>query len=171
MIDSDSDGIFDYSDNCPSTYNPDQLDTDSDGIGDVCDNCPFVPNPDQLDDDSDGYGNACDINIPPILNLSNVSMNEDSQFSLPLEQYVIDDDNWVNHTWTVEGNVNINVNVLANHTAILTPLHDWFGAELVTWTVTDAAGNNASQEMTISVNSVNDPPVIDPIAPITATET
>ncbi|MFH1072822.1 MAG: CARDB domain-containing protein, partial [Nanoarchaeota archaeon] len=165
------DGIFDYSDNCPSTYNPDQLDTDSDGIGDVCDNCPFVPNPDQLDDDHDGYGNACDINIPPVLNLPNVSMYEDSQFVLLLEQYVTDDDNWVNHTWSVEGNVFMNINVLANHSTVLTPLPDWFGTESVTWTVTDAAGNNASQDITISVNSVNDPPVIDPIAPIIVTET
>jgi hypothetical protein len=36
-VDTDGDGIFDADDNCPSTYNPNQLDTDHDGIGDVCD--------------------------------------------------------------------------------------------------------------------------------------
>lgn len=36
--DSDGDGIPDYLDNCPNTYNPDQADSNSDGIGDVCDN-------------------------------------------------------------------------------------------------------------------------------------
>jgi uncharacterized repeat protein (TIGR03803 family) len=35
--DSDGDGVFDWSDNCPSTSNPDQLDADSDRIGDACD--------------------------------------------------------------------------------------------------------------------------------------
>jgi len=37
QADSDSDGIPDGSDNCPTVYNPDQVDTDDDGIGDVCD--------------------------------------------------------------------------------------------------------------------------------------
>ncbi|MCP4633301.1 MAG: hypothetical protein GY855_10280, partial [candidate division Zixibacteria bacterium] len=36
-IDTDSDGICDSSDNCPTIDNADQSDTDGDGIGDVCD--------------------------------------------------------------------------------------------------------------------------------------
>jgi len=38
--DVDNDGILDYIDNCPITYNPDQLDSDNDGLGDACDNTP-----------------------------------------------------------------------------------------------------------------------------------
>ncbi len=38
--DSDSDGIEDDNDNCPSVYNPDQADSDNDGVGNVCDQCP-----------------------------------------------------------------------------------------------------------------------------------
>jgi hypothetical protein len=35
--DSDGDGVYDHSDNCPSAYNPNQADCDGDGVGDVCD--------------------------------------------------------------------------------------------------------------------------------------
>jgi len=49
--DYDLDGVCYPPDNCPYTYNPDQLDSDGDGQGDVCDPCPFDP----LDDaDHDG---------------------------------------------------------------------------------------------------------------------
>jgi len=37
--DTDSDGIADSADNCPTQANPDQADADSDGVGDVCDDC------------------------------------------------------------------------------------------------------------------------------------
>jgi len=84
LIDPDSDLVFEssdgtggYVDNCPTTYNPDQLDTDGDGLGDACDltpngdndgdgidnntdNCQTTSNPSQLDTDGDGLGDACD---------------------------------------------------------------------------------------------------------------
>lgn len=34
-------------------------DTDSDGVGDLCDNCPSTANPDQADADSNGIGDLC----------------------------------------------------------------------------------------------------------------
>jgi hypothetical protein len=37
-----------------------EVDTDSDGLLDSADNCPTVANSDQRDDDEDGLGNACD---------------------------------------------------------------------------------------------------------------
>ena len=71
--DPDNDLIFGEADNCPFTFNPNQVDTDGDGIGDICDpdddndgipdgsdNCPLTPNSDQEDSDLDGIGNACD---------------------------------------------------------------------------------------------------------------
>ncbi len=48
--DQDADGIPDVDDNCPETFNPDQLDNEGDGTGDVCDN----------DDDNDGVVDAVD---------------------------------------------------------------------------------------------------------------
>ena len=71
--DSDSDGVLDSNDNCPSTPNPNQSDNDGDELGDACDtdndndgvtdeadNCPSTPNADQSNSDSDGQGDACD---------------------------------------------------------------------------------------------------------------
>jgi len=58
--DYDQDGRGDVSDNCPYTWNQDQVDSDGDGAGDACDTCPALANPDQVDTDLDGVGNACD---------------------------------------------------------------------------------------------------------------
>jgi hypothetical protein len=58
--DSDSDLIEDEYDNCPFSYNPDQLDLDGDFVGDACDNCESLANEWQEDLDGDEVGDACD---------------------------------------------------------------------------------------------------------------
>lgn len=75
-IDTDGDGIYDYADNCPTKYNPDQSDSDGDKLGDSCDsdadgdgapnaqdNCVYIPNAGQSNIDGDIDGDACDIDI------------------------------------------------------------------------------------------------------------
>ncbi len=61
LVDSDSDGVADVSDNCPVTYNPNQNNHDTDTLGNECDNCPNVANDDQVDTDADGVGDLCDV--------------------------------------------------------------------------------------------------------------
>jgi len=55
--DSDSDGVYDCVDNCPTVANADQADADKDGIGDACD--PDADN-DGIPDDGDQSGKAGD---------------------------------------------------------------------------------------------------------------
>ncbi len=50
-VDTDSDGICDRDDNCPSIANASQVNTDGDVFGDACDLCPG-----DTDNDSDGDG-------------------------------------------------------------------------------------------------------------------
>jgi len=61
--DTDGDGVPDSTDNCKTTWNPDQKDTDGDGVGDLCDDCPSFADPKQ-----DGAANNCAstaVNPPP----------------------------------------------------------------------------------------------------------
>ncbi|MCB9267294.1 MAG: T9SS type A sorting domain-containing protein [Lewinellaceae bacterium] len=51
--DGDGDGVADFEDNCPTTFNPGQADLDNDGLGDEC------------DDDRDGDGVANNIDAFP----------------------------------------------------------------------------------------------------------
>ena len=60
LSDKDSDGVSDWSDNCPKLVNPDQKDVDGDMVGDACDNCKPIANADQGDTDADGVGDVCE---------------------------------------------------------------------------------------------------------------
>jgi len=57
-LDTDSDGILDYLDNCPDLANPLQDDADGDDVGDLCDVCNGFD--DQADADDDGVPDDCD---------------------------------------------------------------------------------------------------------------
>lgn len=103
--DWDGDGWFDWEDNCPLLYNPEQKDDNANGIGDLCehgdtdldydgdgyldgeDNCPVVFNDDQLDDDENGVGDACEIDGVSDIDGDGVIDDEDAD---------IDNDGWLN---------------------------------------------------------------------------
>ena len=55
---------FLWQDNCQfKGTSQSQTDSDSDGVGDICDNCPSVVNADQKDTNKDGVGDSCDPDI------------------------------------------------------------------------------------------------------------
>src|SRR5262249_17668580 len=58
----------------------------------------------------------------------------------------------------------------SNRTVTLRPATNQFGSATITLTVTDGGGSSASTSFLLTVNSVNDPPTIDPIADQTTTE-
>jgi len=55
-IDYDGDGLEDWTDNCPYSYNPFQMDCDSDGTGDICD----ADTVDTYPPNGNNCGNACE---------------------------------------------------------------------------------------------------------------
>lgn len=75
-VDSDGDGIYDPTDNCPEMANPDQSDVDEDGVGDLCDNCPDIKTREQYDFDEDGTGDGCD-NCPKVANADQIDRDGD----------------------------------------------------------------------------------------------
>ena len=58
--DTDCDMIANSTDNCPNTFNPNQVDSDNDDVGDECDVCVYAYDPSQTDSDYDFVGDACD---------------------------------------------------------------------------------------------------------------
>jgi hypothetical protein len=121
LSDLDSDGVYDYKDNCPLKYNPDQKNSDDDRIGDVCDNCPLVNNPSQIDMNKNGIGDLCDPDIDgdSILNdIDNCQLkyNPDQKDSdhdgigdtcriLPFQVFLDVDNDGINETAINENNI------------------------------------------------------------------
>ncbi|PLX22217.1 hypothetical protein C0584_00495 [Candidatus Parcubacteria bacterium] len=86
-IDIDYDGIENTSDNCPYTFNSNQLDSDLDGKGDICDLNNETKNYNEEDSDKDGIGDSED-NCPYVYNPKQKDLNSDSRGDL-----CSDDDN------------------------------------------------------------------------------
>jgi len=67
-------------------------------------------------------------------------------------------------SFSYSGNTYINVSIVSG-IVTLTPIPDWFGFEDITFTATDDSLTSISDEVSLTVYPVNDPPVIDSYDP------
>jgi hypothetical protein len=133
--------------------------------------------------DGQAYSNIANVSItvtpvndPPVVSdIPNVTFPEDgSDSSIDLDNYVSDVDNTdAEMTWTFTGNVKIIVSINpTTHVVTFTAPANWFGQETITFRATDPGGLWDEDATTVTVTSVNDPPVasnlaISPPSPVT----
>ncbi|MCF7920477.1 MAG: choice-of-anchor J domain-containing protein [Candidatus Cloacimonetes bacterium] len=103
------------------------------------------------------------VNDPPefVLPISQYNFDEDTQGSLDFSPYITDIDNLINElALTAQNNefIFIEINGFAVN---FTSQENWNGQEIITFTVNDGSGAFASQELEVTVNPINDPPVIE----------
>jgi hypothetical protein len=76
--DTDGDGVFAGSDNCPGVANAGQANADGDAFGDACDACPATADPAACsDDDNDGFSDVVESGAPLCANAANDDSPDD----------------------------------------------------------------------------------------------
>jgi hypothetical protein len=149
QLDADADTIGDACDNCPVTSNAHQADSDVDGIGDACDNCPAIANPDQVDSDGDGVGDACDTPIALCASVS-APAGASCQANASID----------NGSYDPDGD---------EITLAQSPSGPYsLGSRLVILTVTDADGASDSCSDTVTVSDTTAPSMSCPASPVSA---
>ncbi|SHM53313.1 Ig-like domain-containing protein [Fibrobacter sp. UWB7] len=124
----------------------------------------FIANdPDYGSDNKTAAFTVQPVNDPPTFTkkIPDQVIEEKNQFDMiSLADYVTDpDDDPMKLNWTVTGNKDLKIEVDKYGSAIVTlPNENWNGQERVTFTVTDAAGASAKQDVLFKVSSINDPP-------------
>ena len=124
----------------------------------------FIANdPDYGSDNKTAAFTVQPVNDPPTFTkkIPDQIIDEKNQFDMiPLADYVEDpDDDVMKLKWTVSGNKDLKIEIDKYGSAIATiPNEFWNGQERVTFTVTDAAGASAKQDVLFKVKSINDPP-------------
>ena len=111
------------------------------------------------------------VNRPLISNIPNINFDEDSSAIVDLDDYVTDPDNNVSElSWNFSGNTHVHINIDSNHVATFTADRDWYGVEIVVFTVTDPNGNSDSDNVVVTVYELDDDPVISNIPNINFNE-
>ncbi len=133
--DTDKDGIIDSQDNCPVTFNPDQLDSDGDGIGDACDATPFPPIVGTgswiifLDFDghyvSDLYWTAQNAGLPFYVTPSGLSSVEIKNI---VDSVKVDFSQFKNINITTDSNVYNSASIVRRQRVIVTQYNEWYGS-------------------------------------------
>ncbi|MDP9469536.1 MAG: HYR domain-containing protein, partial [Chloroflexota bacterium] len=163
IVDTDSDGIADSSDNCLSVANATQTDTDGDGVGDACDatpngdddedgvdnledNCPSVANEDQADVDNNDEGDACDT-VDPVVSVPADITEEATGASGAAVTYVVP----VSASDNVEGSVAVTCEDQDGNAVDLEGQTFPLGTTTVTCFATDTVGNTGSDSFSVTV--------------------
>ncbi|MBS3155050.1 tandem-95 repeat protein, partial [Candidatus Woesearchaeota archaeon] len=109
---------------------------------------------------------------PVVSDIPSITFDEDmSDSSIDLDNYVSDVDNTLNEiTWTYSGDVNVHVNIDSDNIITFTANPNWNGQETITFTATDLGGLSDSDDVLVSVNPINDAPVLEDIHDITIDE-
>lgn len=103
------------------------------------------------------------VNDPPVATgIPNVEFDEDgTNNSIDLDDYVADLDNLDSEIdWTYTGNTNVTVSIDANNIVTFGASTNWNGSENIAFTATDPEGKNDADTTAVTVNPVNDPPVV-----------
>jgi len=100
-------------------------------------------------------------NDAPVINIpqEEYSFYEDESLILDISDYVIDVDD-IDLSISFSGNIDLNFETIAFAVYNVTAPGNWFGSELITFTVIDTAGLSDTDAVTINVISVPDSPVI-----------
>ena len=124
----------------------------------------FIANdPDYGSDNKTAAFTVTPVNDPPTFTkkIPDQVIDEKNQFDMvSLADFVTDpDDDVMKLKWSVTGNKDLKIEIDNYGSAIVTiPNEYWNGQERVTFTVTDAAGASAKQDVLFKVNSINDAP-------------
>jgi parallel beta-helix repeat protein len=95
-----------------------------------------------------------------------IRFDEDTNFSdLNLTDVFWDPIEFDPLNWSVNGNKNVLVNISKNGKVIISAKENWSGIEVLKFTANDSYGGSVNDNLTVIVEPVNDPPVIDIIEP------
>jgi hypothetical protein len=105
------------------------------------------------------------VNDPPSLSLADTTVAQDTAVRWSLAARTQDRDDAAGAlAWGGRGSAHLQLTVGRDGQAIARPDSGWAGSESVLFTVLDAAGASDSVAVRITVQSVNRPPVVNPLA-------
>ena len=96
--------------------------------------------------------------IPQIESISDQEISEDSTLSILLEA---EHDYLYPFTFSVQSDTSAVIVNLDSNSLALSPQLNWNGSSLITVVATDTASNSGTATFTLTVNPVNDPPVLN----------